>query len=143
MVFSRSGGRNAAGPNLEADLKQQAKWLSLCQDWEVGGQGVKVGRQRSSPWPGGYVPRFLPGSREDGRQNANCDWGSQDRKAEREAGFLSSSLSLSHTLSLTLSCGHRGRGRSRGWGQGRGRGKVSFFIRYLGRRRAACSCAPR
>lgn len=33
--------------------------------WQV----VKVGRQRSSPWPVGYGPRFLPGSREDGRQN--------------------------------------------------------------------------
>lgn len=30
---------------------------------------VKVGRQRSSPWPVGYGPRFLPGSREDGRRN--------------------------------------------------------------------------
>lgn len=57
----RSGGRNAAGPKMEADLKQQNG--SLYKDWEAGGrwQVVKVGRQRSSPWPVGYGPPISTG----------------------------------------------------------------------------------
>lgn len=62
-------GEMQQGQKWKRILKQQNG--SLYQDWEAGGrwQVVKVGRQRSSPWPVGYGPRFLPGSREDGRRN--------------------------------------------------------------------------
>lgn len=62
-------GEMQLGQKWKRLLKQQNG--SFYQDWEAGGrwQVVKVGRQRSSPWPVGYGPRFLPGNREDGRRN--------------------------------------------------------------------------
>lgn len=59
--------------------------------WQV----VKVGRQRSSPWPVGYGPRFLPGSREDGASKHDAPWAVtaasqrlQDREADLQISLL-------------------------------------------------------